>query len=639
MFALTRPVPSPLAARAARFALRSFGMIAVALICAWFLGGHLADLDHTAVMRALRTLTPLQWAGGVLATMLAFVAVSRQERVIMRHFGLRPDPRHAAGAAMAAAAISQTVGFGPLVGAVVRVRLLPELGAKQSFLVSTAITIGFFAGAGLVMLGWLALSGQAGMRWLGVLGLLVAVALIAAVAVLPRPLFGRFRLPPATAILALLGWVAVDMLALSFAFWALMPVEIGHSWFAVILTFAVALSVGLASGSPAGTGPFEAIVLTQLHAAETETLLAGMLAFRAVAYGLPALVGAIWALVGRAVLPAPQPCPAIGVDAATADLAHLNRAEVQLARQGQLDLISDTMGQVWATTSLLGQRVFVGDPASRHPLPPMRAMAAPLQFAAFEGRAPLFYKINARHAAAARSMGLRVLRSASEAVLDPRRFDLAGPAHASLRRKLRHAAKAGITVAEIAPPQADSALAHDMARLAADWRASHGGERGLTTGRWCLAYLAGQRVFAAYDGQGRMVAFVSFHATGREWVLDLIRFGHGVPDGTLYAILVAAIGRAAALDVARFSLAAVPVAQFGLTGPLGRLVGRFSAQCHGLAQFKSAFAPQWEPRYVAAPTWAHLILGGIRVAIEINLPGWRYRSQRRLMAPLLRSKT
>ncbi|NBZ87367.1 phosphatidylglycerol lysyltransferase domain-containing protein [Stagnihabitans tardus] len=590
-----------------RRTLRLGFTLAVALTCLWFLSHKLAELDHGAIGARLASLHPLQWIGGLATVVLAFVAVSRQERVILRHFGHRIDRRHATGAAMATAAVSQALGFGPFVGAVVRARLLPELSLKQSFLISAAITVGFFGGAALVALAFLALGGS----------VLAGLALVAALgAVVARAFRAGGRLPKAAAILALAFWVAVDLLALSFAFWVLLPTGPGMGWSEVVVAFTLALSLGLLSGSPAGTGPFEALVLLQLPQVPPEALVAGLLAFRGVAYVLPALIGAGWALIGRAILPPPQIEPVTFLPPATVAYALYDRAEVQLARQGDLDLLRDTMGQLWATTVLGTQRVVVGGPS----VLPGRALSRSLEpifdLCRDEGRGVLFYKIAARQALAARAAGLAVLHIALEAVIDPRRHSTEGPRHAGLRRKLRHATKAGVRVR--AAPMSEEVVAR-MAEVASDWAGRHGGERGLTTGRWGVDYIAGQKLFLAEDAAGQILAFATFHATAGEWVLDLVRFGRDTPDGTLYLIVQTAIEAARAAGVTRFSLAAVPCEGFGLRGPLGRRLRPFSARARGLYQFKSTFAPTWEPRYAAAPGWLALLSGLLLLAAGIRL--------------------
>lgn len=131
--------------------------------------------------------------------------------------------------------------------------------------------------------------------------------------------------------------------------------------------------------------------------------------------------------------------------------------------------------------------------------------------------------------------------------------------------------------------------------------------------RWERTCATGQRVARAPDG--------AFHAGRTEWVLDLVRLRPGAPDGTIYAMILHAIEMARWHEVRDLSLAAVPEAAFGLSGPFARIVQRATRGSVGLTQFKAAFAPRWRVLYVAAPSRLALLIGGLDVARAILRPG------------------
>ncbi|MBP1805592.1 DUF2156 domain-containing protein [Rubellimicrobium aerolatum] len=605
----------PLRPRLRPLALARLALPAVVLAaCLWLGAGALADLRLADLGDSLRGLTAAQWIGGLAATALAFVAVAGQERAILAHLGLRPDPARARGAALAAAAVSQTVGFGPVVGAIVRRRLLPGITAAQSFAISAAITLAFFAGLGLLLL---AATAWTPGPWQGEARAALAALLLVAGAG-GRALWARLGMRGIT-VLRLGLWVAVDCLALALAFWVLLPDGARPDYLALLPVFLLALGLGLASGSPAGAGPFEATLALHLPGLAPHDLLASLLAFRGVAHALPALCGAAWALLGPALLAA-APRAGLRLDGAPADsrLRALPRAEAQLARGGRLEVATGRSGEVWVGQGLALARAFLGDPQrpGGRAEDPMRLILAAQDLARREGRRPCLYKVGPRMATAARALGWAVLPIAREAVLDPRRFDLDGPAHARLRRKLRHAEKAGLR-ASMAP----ALLPLDEMEAVSDaWTRRHGGERGFSMGRWSRAHVAGQRVVLARDAAGRLVAFASFHAGPGEWALDLLRSAGDLPDGTMHLLIRAAIAAAAAEEVPRLSLAAVPEEGFGLRGPLAPWARRLSASGEGLRQFKSAFRPRWERRYIAAPGSLALVLGAAEIALAIHRP-------------------
>lgn len=606
---------SPIQTGAPRYrkALRLALTLGVLTLCLWFSRRHLTGLDAAALWSAMTALAPAQWIIALLATGAAFLCVAGQERAIIAHLGYSVDPAHGRGAAMAAAAVSQTLGFGPVVGAIVRRRLLPDLTTAQSFAISAAITLFFFAGLGLLLLALVAIHPIHPLREEARVLLLLCSALGILIAVLPWQSVAGVAKPSVFTVLRLVVWVGLDVLALGLAFWMLLPQEATPPFLQAMPVFVMALGVGLASGSPAGTGPFEATVLSALPEVDQSGLVAGILAFRLVAYALPAALGALWALMGRRVLGPPRPARLEPASPCPDRLAPLPRAEVQLARQGELSLLAAPDGAVWLSGHVPFLRAFVGDPVGTgHP---GAWVPEALHLCRREGRGAVFYKTGPATAAVLRRQGLTVHPVAREAVLDPRGFSLTGPARANLRRKLRHAAQAGVTVCE-----PDRLPLEEMAEVATQWARRQGRERGWSMGRWSRDYVAGQRVLTARDGTGRLVAFVSFHASRQEWVLDLIRATDALPDGTLYALITTAVEVARTEGVPRLSLAAVPERDLGLPSRLAPLVRCRMRRTEGLVQFKQAFAPRWEPRYIAAKGPVRLALAGLVLAREIHRP-------------------
>lgn len=200
-------------------------------------------------------------------------------------------------------------------------------------------------------------------------------------------------------------------------------------------------------------------------------------------------------------------------------------------------------------------------------------------------------------------------------MIDPSAFRLCGPERAGLRRKMRRASQAGVRVQLGRGTLPDSAFAE----VAAAWRRAHGGERGFSMGRFSPALLRCQQVICALQGD-RLVGFATFHTAPSGWTLDMMRQGQGAADGVMHLLIAAAIEAAAEAGVGRVSLAAVPDIALGRAGPLLRpLILRLGAG-PGLEQFKSAFAPRWEPRFLCAPGPVRLGLAGLALARAIHHP-------------------
>lgn len=521
----------------ARMMLRLALLAGVLAGSGWYLAHRLQGFDAAAVMAGLAALAPGRIALALAAVALAFAAVAGQERAIAAHLALRIDPWRAGRAAAASAAVLQTLGFGPVVGALIRRRLLPEITLVQSFAISAGITLGFFGGLGMMILAaWAWVPGLPHRAWAAA-GLALAMAVLAGLALSRQPMILGLRKPNLFILARFLAWLALDLCALATAFWAVLPEAQAPGLLHLLPVFLLALGLGIASGSPGGIGPFEATLLAWLPGVGEAGLLAAILAFRVLAYALPAACGAAWALATRrGGGEAPAGAEEITRLAHEA-LADLPQAEAGLIRQGVLSLMPLGGGGLWLTGRLAHTRVMLGGPMAGQGAG--QALALAEARARAEARLLCLYKIDARLAAAARARGHAVLPVAREAVLEPGGFHLSGPDRARLRRKLAHARKAGMVAEDCAsPPLAE------MEEVAAAWAAAHGRERGFSMGRWDRLYAAGQRVFAARDGAGRLLAFVTFHAARRQWALDLVRFRPEVPDGTIYALIVQALAEA-----------------------------------------------------------------------------------------------
>lgn len=596
------------------------GLMLLFVLC---LRERAAALDLAAIGTVLAAVSALQWLGAALATAVSFAALAQYDVLVHRLIGTAlPEAQLRRGGA-AAIALSQTLGFGIVTGALVRWRMLPGIGLWQATRIAGLVALAFLFGWATVTAAVVAvLPGDVpGARGLA-LAVLAGIGGLAGLAFW-HPHGGRVHIagrvlhlpapPPLRLAARIVGLAAVDTAAAALALWVLLP-EAAVTGPALLPAFLLALGAGLISGTPGGVGAFELALLALLPDQPAEPVLAAVLAWRVVYYALPAALGALaMARPGRLRSLAPRAqvrTPYPGESLAS------TRAETGLLAQGEHALLLASCGSPAWMLGETGQTVTAL-------LDPLAGGAGMLDLvraqASRRGRVACLYKISARTAVRARAAGWTVLPVAHEAVIDPARFDLAGPAHAGLRRKLRHAAKAGVTVTVVAPGAALPGA--QMAALAADWAAARGGERGFSMGRYAPDYVAGQICLLAWQS-GRLVAFASFHMGRTEWTLDLMRSGTRVPDGTMQALVAAAIAQAAAADVPRLSLAAVPPDPARLRGAparLWRLAARWQG-AGGLAQFKAGFAPHWQTLYIAAPGPAALALAAADIARAVRHP-------------------
>ena len=601
---------------------RLFIMLAISALFVGLLAQRLAEVDFSATWAAVGLVSPFAWAGALALTAAAFWAVGQYDVVLHRHFETGVDARAARAAEISAIAVSQTIGLGVITGAILRWRMLPDQSFWLASRITVAVALSFLAGWAVVTavaVLTFGMGGYSGFAWavLGAAGLATALCVFA-----PR---APFRWPNLRTISALALLCAVDTLAAACALYVLLPADLGLSLAVLLPAFLLAYGAGLLSGTPGGIGAFELSLLALLPHVPEAPLLAAVLCWRLAYFVLPALLGAAVAIRGPRPRTSAPPAQLLG-DVQCCAFASAARApaEYGLLAQGEHRFLSGG-GCGWMVAprghvlvGLLDPIFGKGAASSRDkPLEMIENMAQAT------GRIPALYKVSTRTAARARTSGLRAVRIAREAVVAPATFDLNTPARAALRRKLRRADAAGVVVAHVGQDLLPMAR---LAEIAQNWARLHGGERGFSMGRFSASYIETQRVYVAQVG-GVILGFVSFHTSAQEWALDLMRSENTLPDGAMHAMIVAALRDAGALGVPRLSLAAAPETAF-MAGraawalrqirPLARLA-RLDAG-HGLRQFKEAFAPKWQPRYICARGWPELLVASASIARAVAFP-------------------
>lgn len=615
-----------------RMAARQLLPIGLAFGLVVLLWDKIAHLDFAYIRASLATVGPLQWGMAALFSAISFWALGRYDRVVHRLIGSPTRSGDAQRAGVTAIALSQTIGMGVISSAFIRWRMLPEINLMQAMRISVIVSISFLS-AWAVVASVIALSVPMTLPWAGWIAwaVLAGAALLMVLSVLRPPALAKLHIPPLRAMGAFLLLAFIDTAAAGAALWMVLPEGCDIGIVPLIAAYLIALGAGLISGTPGGMGAFELTLLALLPSLGAEPLMAAILAFRAVYYALPAVLAAAVTIRG----PRSREVPAGGTRRSTPRrpelvklertptlpahvakvVAEAPRAEAGLLRHGRLSLVTTANGQPAAMGAATGQSLVV----LSDPIAPVECRVRMLDdLKALANRSylsPFLYKIGARWAAEARRVGWSVLPIAREAWIAPADFSLDGSSKRQLRRKLRQAEKMGVTISEAG---ADLPL-DEMSDIAEAWKQQRGGERGFSMGVWHPECLPHARVVLAHH-QGRLAGFMTLHENQNEQVLDLMRMRADAPDGTMHALLVHAITCAAEAGCPRLSLAAVPLAkQTGEPWAFrhARLTLDRASGADGLRQFKTAFAPNWETLYAAAPTRRALGFGAMDVTREI----------------------
>ena len=590
-----------------KFALRVAIPVIVVGGCFVLLSGKLAAADLGSLPGRVSDISAMQWTVALCLAICSFWSVGQYDALAHRALDSRIPQKQAHASGMISIALGQTLGLGVFTAALARWRMLPGLSVVAALRVSAFVSFSFVLAWGVVTAGACLLLPAP--SWTLVPAVLtVGAALGGAMIVFRWPQVcwrGRFfwlpSLPLATAII---GWTFLDTIFAAGVLFVFLPdATLGFATFLPL--FLIALGAALVSNAPGGVGPFELVLLTALPQATPEAVLTAIIAYRIVYYALPAGL-ALLALMRP--LPQRKTSPRIVVP-------HCNsaqRPEVAVVHQNGGALLKDEKSTLalWPT----GQTTTLfADPLAGSPKNALRHLK---KAAHARATLPVIYKCGTALAAQARASGWSVLHIADDALICVSNYDRNIPARRSLRRKLRAAAKSGIEIkAGACPPH------QPMADVDADWQRSHGMARGGSMGRYAKSYVQDQWVAGAYLG-GTLMAFITVHKGHNSWCLDVMRHKEDAPDGTMHALVDAAILAAAAAGVDAVCLASTPACPNPHSAFWRWVAFQVVARSggHGLRQFKSAFAPRWMPRYAAAPGPLRLILGLADLTRAIHHP-------------------
>lgn len=598
-----------------RHAVRQVPVLILGASCLWILAFRADQMDLREAAKAVRLVELENWLIALAATVASYLAIGRYDGIFHRHIETKIPGKAAALSGASAVALSQTLGFGLLTGTIARWRLLPALSLKDAFKVTLSVSAAFMA-SWAVLTSLMAFSMGVDVVIVHSLALAVLLSCLfligAGTFFQKNKLYQAISFPTVPASGALLFWTAVDLAMAAIVFVALFPQGTGVGLGEILPAFLIAFGVGLISGMPGGVGAFELTLMSLLPDVPPESILTAVMGFRLIYFAAPALLALI-----SLVRPLQTWAEESPLEPATHHLAFL-----ETAPDPESKLLSLTNGHLFfAQDAVIGckttKNCLVGFlDASR--LLSREAVTDFGKCAKQTNRAVCFYKISEHMAGRLETLGWKAVKISSEAVLDASRFHIDGPEHRNLRRKLRHAAKAGLVVTSPEHLPID-----DMQTVDQQWVLEHGGARGFSMGQFSPCHVQEQKVMLGWIGD-ELVAFATFHRNANGYTLDLMRYTPACPDGTMHRLIVAALGDAKAEGPQRVSLAAVPLKPYlAIPQPLRRVSHFFAKRigATGLLQFKSAFGPEWEDRYLAAPSYFGLAFCGFEIARAVHCPG------------------
>ena len=272
---------------------------------------HLSHgVDYRSVMHQLHYLPATAWAGALGATASSFAALIGRDAAGLRDVGAAV-PRALLGVgATVGSAIGNATGFGALTGGAIRCRvygaagITPRQVGRLTLITSVTLVLALvlLTAAGMVgsadtLAGILGLPAPT-LRWSGTAAIAALALLVAACGTKRKTVrLGlrrlAFTMPTRRNIIAQLGWATADVVGAGLALWALLPgAPIGFGSFVTI--YAAALLLGMIWHTPGGVGVFEAAMLCALgNSVKMPHMVAALLAYRAIYFGLPLLLSAV----------------------------------------------------------------------------------------------------------------------------------------------------------------------------------------------------------------------------------------------------------------------------------------------------------------------------------------------------------
>ncbi len=232
------------------------------------------------------------------------------------------------------------------------------------------------------------------------------------------------------------------------------------------------------------------------------------------------------------------------------------------------------------------------------------------------GLRPVFYQVGEAYWQTYLDLGLGLVKLGEEAMVPLQDFGLEGRERADLRQAWNRGRRSGLSF-RVVPAEDVPALLPQLAAISSAWLEDKAGEeKGFSLGSFDATYLA-RFPMAVVEAEGRIVAFANLWRApaGHELSVDLMRHLPDAPKGTMDFLFVELFLWGRAQGDLRFSLGMAPLsglAQHRLAGRWNRvagLVARHGERFYGfsgLRRFKAKFAPQWRPRYLAAPGGMHL---------------------------------
>ena len=591
--------------------------------CFLLLGERLSDMRLDDVLSAMAAIPLDVCLLALVFGLLSHLALAGYDMLAFTRIGRKvPWPRALAGG-FSGTVIGQVLGFGLITGSLARARIYRAngIGVAEAAALSGFVAAGFLSGLSVLLALLLLVDpsvaaeitgfSAATVRALAVVGLVVIS--VAAIMGSARPLtltVGKLALhvPDGKWLVKSTLLAGADLIPAALCLAVMLPWEVLPSLAAFVAIYVTGVALGHMIGSPGAAGPFEGVLFLALPQVGAADLAAAIVIYRLIYY-LPPFLGALVIVARAPSVPRVELLfgellrNRIGwvvdkAEQAEAELVYLGDKHVYCPADGEGFVFYGISGRIW---------LVLGDPVA--PRSSWNALLGGLRAEARAAGATLAcYKSTVHALPAWHAQGYSLHPLGEEASIDLALWSLDGSARRELRRKLKTARKANLSMRRYLPGEHP---VDEMAEVAHAWRDQKGSEQGFSMGCWQPEF-NGRHVAICAFRQGKIVAFSTIwvSADGKEWMLDLMRQVPDAPNGAIYAVLVEAIEMAREAQATSFNLCMAPFSGLKncasgtwLSRLFAWLYNRFNHRhgLHGMRRFKEVFRPEWSQRYLAVP--------------------------------------
>ena len=284
----------------------SLSMAALAAFVLWHL---LRDIDVGKVIAALEAEPIRNVVIAGLFAIAGYITLTFYDVFALRTIGQQAIPfRIAALASFTSYTIGHSLGAATLTGGLVRLRVYSAWGLNILDIAKIAFVTGmtFWLGNAFVLGGAMSYAPHAASvvdhlpawanRLIGLTALLALVCYLLWLAPRPRTIGyadWKIVLPSVRFTLLQIGIGATDLVLVTLAMYTLLPPSPAVGFLPVLVIFVIATLLGTVSHVPGSLGVIEAALLIGLSQFGKEELLASLLTFRVIYFGIPFLLATL----------------------------------------------------------------------------------------------------------------------------------------------------------------------------------------------------------------------------------------------------------------------------------------------------------------------------------------------------------